>query len=137
MKMNNMFDNNEFFNDVNKNNNSVNIEIKPPKGISNVLFGIISTVTSAVSFCMMFCGYFVLNFAAEITERPFHNIKLMMYTAIFIFSLTAIIFGIIGIVKYSKKEKSSSSDTVSIVMSIIGLILGTITTIMSFVFFFI
>lgn len=136
MNMNNMFDSNGFFTDVNNNHNSVNIEIKKPKGIGRVLFGIISIISSAVSFCIMFCGYSVLNFATEMTERPFHNIRLMIYTALFMFSLSAVIFGIIGIVHFLKKEKSSTSDTVSFVMSIIGLILGAVTTFMSFFVFF-
>ena len=134
--MKSMFENNEFFTDVKNNPHNVKVEVKASKPESNILFGLISIISSIIDFCIMFGGYFVLNFATEITERPLHNVKLMVYTAIIVFSLSAIIFGMIGIADFFKKKKSSTSMTVSTVISILGLILGAVTVIMSFVFFF-
>lgn len=132
-----MFENNEFFTNINNSQNKVSIEVKPPKGISNILFGIVSIISSVIAFGIMFGSYCALNFATEVAKRPFNNLKFMIYTAIAVFSLSAVIFGIIAIKSFCKKEKSSTSVTISLIISILGLILGTVTVIMSFVFFFI
>ncbi len=133
--MKNMFENNDFFTDV-KNNKDMKVEIKLPNIRSNILFGIVSIVTSIISFCVMFGGYSALNFAKEIADRPFNNIKLMVYTALILFSLSAIVFGIIGIVDFFKKGKSCTSATISLIISILGAVLGCVTLVMSFILFF-
>lgn len=134
---NNMFENNDFFKNINKNDNGTKkVEVKLPKVQSNIVFGIISIVSSIIGFCVMFGGYSILNLAKAIVRHPFSNIKLMVYLALIMFSLSAIIFGIMGMTSFYKKEKSCTSATINLIISILGFVLGIITVIMSFVFFF-
>ncbi len=131
-----MFENNEFFNKQNHYQSKTDIEVKLPTVNSGILFGMISLISSAIGFAILFGGYSMLNISKEIANRPFANIKLMIFVALVMFSLSAIVFGIIGALHCFKKEKSGTANTVSAVLSVFGIILGITTVLMSFLFFF-
>ena len=131
-----MFKNNEFFSNQKNCQNESKIEVKLPNVNSGIVFGIISLISSAIGFVIMFAGYSILNISKEIANRPLSNIKLMIFVALIMFSLAAIVFGIIGTLNYFKKEKNGTANTISAVLSVFGIILGIATTVISFMVFF-
>lgn len=131
-----MFENNEFFSNQRNCQNDPKIEVKLPNVNSGIVFSVISLISSAVGFAIMFGGYSILNISKEIANRPFTNIKLMIFVALIMFSLAAIVFGIIGILNCCKKGKNGTANTISAVLSVFGILLGIATTVMSVIFFF-
>lgn len=100
-----MFENNEFFRNQKNCQNEPKIEVILPNVNSGIVFGVISLISSAIGFAILFGGYSILNISKEIANRPFANIKRIIFVALIMFSLAAIVFGIIGTLNYFKKEK--------------------------------
>lgn len=132
-----MFENNEFFNNHKNCRNEPKTEVKLPNVNSGVVFGIIALISSAIGFAIMFGGYSILNISEKIADLPFSNIKLMIFVALIVFSLAAIAFGIIGVYDYFKKGKSETANIIGVILSILGVMLGIATAVISFIVFFV